>query len=61
MTEIREFRWVKIIAVRVVLGECMALLLVPGVRAQSASITVSPVTRNIAAKVTVASRGGSVS
>lgn len=52
MTEIRTLRWIKIIAVRVILGECMALLLVPGIRAQHASITLAPIP-NVAPGITL--------
>jgi Tol biopolymer transport system component len=43
MTEILALRWVKIFVVRVVLGACVARLVVPGVQAQSASIAVAPI------------------
>ena len=49
---IRTLSWVRIIAVRVILGECMARLVVPSVRAQSASITVATIP-NVAPGITL--------
>ncbi|NOS72728.1 MAG: hypothetical protein HOP33_22740 [Verrucomicrobia bacterium] len=43
MTEIWQVRRVEKFAVRVILGGCIALLLVPDARGQSAGITVSPI------------------